>query len=327
MVNLSKGKSVNSLMIHLRNNHNIDIRGSKNKRDLMNMGYFHGFKGYRFIGQPNNHIPLTKFDELSSIYKFDIQLKTLIYPHIMFIETALKNYTLNTLIKDCNSDFEYIFTHKLTDHKSENVGNSKYRDEMKKQLDLKNKILASIAYNYAYGKNVIKHYLHKNKPVPLWAVFEVINMGEFGFFLQCLDINYRIEISKVLGVHTTSHNQNGRIPEDIIFLLKDLRNAVAHNGVVFDCRFKKTNPPSRLTAYIESETKIANITFNTIIDYFILMIIILKKLETPKRELQKLLRDLENHSEHLRSQIPVSVHSSIMGSDFRKKLTKIKDYI
>lgn len=314
-------------MIHLRNNHNIDIRGSKNKRDLMNMGYFHGFKGYRFIGQPNNHIALTKFDELSSIYKFDIQLKTLIYPHIMFIETALKNYTLNTLINDCNSDFEYIFTHKLTDHKSENVGNSKYRDKMKKRLDLKNKILASIAYNYADGKNVIKHYLHKNKPVPLWAVFEVINMGEFGFFLQCLDLKYRIEISEVLGVHTTSHNQNGRIPEDIIFLLKELRNAVAHNGIVFDCRFKKTNPPSRLTTYIESETKIANITFNTILDYFILMIIILKKLETPKRELQKLLRDLENHSEHLRSQIPVSVHSSIMGSDFRKKLTKSKTYI
>lgn len=96
---------------------------------------------------------------------------------------------------------------------------------------------------------------------------------------------------------------------------------------MFDCRFKKTNPPGRLTAYIESETKIANITFNTIIDYFILMIIVLKKLETPKRELQKLLRDLENHSEHLRSQIPVSVHSSIMGSDFRKKLTKTKSYI
>lgn len=314
-------------MIHLRNNHNIDIKGSKNKRDLMNIGYFHGFKGYRFIGQANNQIHITKFDELTSIYKFDAQLKTLIYPHIMFIETALKNYTLNTLINGCDSDFEYIFTHKLIDHKSENVGNSKYRDKMKKRLGLKNKILASIAYNYADGKDVIKHYLHKNKPVPLWAVFEVISMGEFGFFLQCLELNYRIEISEALGVHTTSHNQNGRIPEDIIFLLKELRNAVAHNGVIFDCRFKKTNPASRLTAYIENETNITNIHFNNIVDYFILMVIILKKFCTPKRELQKLIRDLESHSEQLRSQIPVSVHTSIMGSDFRKKIIKLKSYL
>lgn len=314
-------------MIHLRNNHNIEIAGSRNKRDLMNMGYFHGFKGYRFIGQPNNLIPLTKFDELSAIYKFDTQLKTLIYPHIMFIETALKNYTLNTLINNCNSDFEYIFTHKLVDHKSESVGNKKYRDKMKKRLDLKNKILSGIAYHYADGKDVIKHYLHKNKPIPLWSVFEVINMGEFGFFLQCLGLEYRIEVSECLDVHTTSHNQNGRIPEDIIFLLKELRNAVAHNGVVFDCRFKKTNPPSRLTAYIESETSISNIRFINIIDYFILMIIILKKLGTPKRELQKILRDLKAYSEHLRTEIPVPIHLSIMGSDFRKKLIKIKSYI
>ena len=324
---MSKGKSVNSLMAHLRNEHNIDISGSKNKRDLMNMGYFHGFKGYRFIGQPNNRIALTKFDELSAIYKFDTQLKTLIYPHIMFIETALKNYTLNTLINDCNSDFEYIFSHKLIDHKSENVGNRKYREKMKKRLDLKNKILGGIAYHYADGKDVIKHYLHKNKPIPLWAVFEVINMGEFGFFLQCLELQHRIEISKVLDVHTTSHNQNGRIPEDIIFLLKELRNAVAHNGVVFDCRFKKTNPPSRLTSYIESETNISQIDFNNIIDYFILMVIILKKLGTPKRELKKLFIDLEKYSENLRFQIPVSIHLSIMGSDLRTKIRKIELYI
>ncbi|MDW0117979.1 Abi family protein [Sporosarcina thermotolerans] len=324
---MAKGKSINALMKHLRTKHGIEIQGSRNKRDLMNMGYFHGFKGYRFIGQPNNIIPFQDFDELVAINKFDTQIKSLLYPHIMFIETALKNYTLNSLIANSPSDFEYIFTHLLVDYKAENVGNNKYRDKMKKRLDLKNKILSSIAYNYADGKDVIKHYLHNNKQVPLWAIFEVISMGEFGFLLQCLDRTTRIRIAEDLGLHTTSHNQNGRIPEDIIFLIKELRNAVAHNGVVFDCRFKKTNPPSRVIEYLQSETAITNIHFNHIIDYLIVMIILLKKLSVTKNEIKKVLKDLENYSEHLRDSIPTSIHTSIMGSDFRSKLEKLRTYI
>ena len=62
------------------------------------MGYYHGFKGYRFIGQSENRIQFSNFDEVVGIYEFDSNLKALLYPRIMFIETAIKNYTLNTLI-------------------------------------------------------------------------------------------------------------------------------------------------------------------------------------------------------------------------------------
>lgn len=41
-------KTTDGLMRHLRDN-GIDISGSKQKRQLMNTGYFHGYKGYRFF--------------------------------------------------------------------------------------------------------------------------------------------------------------------------------------------------------------------------------------------------------------------------------------
>lgn len=41
-------KNINGLMRHLRNN-GISIAGSTQKRQLMNTGYFHGYKGYRFL--------------------------------------------------------------------------------------------------------------------------------------------------------------------------------------------------------------------------------------------------------------------------------------
>ena len=37
-----RGKSFDSLMRHIRNSHNIEIRGSEDKKRLVNIGYYHG---------------------------------------------------------------------------------------------------------------------------------------------------------------------------------------------------------------------------------------------------------------------------------------------
>lgn len=314
-------------MRHLRDNHGISISGSKNKKDLLNMGYFHGYKGYRFIRRSQNQIPFTDFDEVVAIYKFDANLKAAFYPDIMFIETAIKNYTLNTLISKGPVDFDYVFTNFLNDYKKHPVGSSKYRSKMKNRLKLRDKIHQSISYYYSDQRAVIQHFLHNNKPIPLWAIFEVISLGEFGFFLQCLNEPTRIAIAKDLGVHSTSHNQNGRIVEEIIYLIKELRNAVAHNSVVFDCRFRNAEPPARLKQYIQHETGAANITFDNIVDYFIIIIFLLKKLGISKTELKKRIRRFSEESERLRKTIPISVHTSIMGSDFKNKISSLLNYL
>ena len=322
-----KGKTTNGLMRHLREEHGITISGSKSKRDLLNMGYYHGYKGYRFISSSQNKIPYTKFEEVVAVYQFDANLKAILYPNIMLLETAIKNYTLNTLIGLGPADFDFVFTHLLNDYKKHAVGNKDYREKMKKRLDLRNKVNGAISYNYSDNKALIQHFFHTNKQVPLWAIFEVISLGEFGFFIQCLNEDTRKKIAIDLKVDTTSHNQNGRIVEDIIFLIKDLRNAVAHNSVIFDCRFKKASPPPRLKEYIQSETGISNIMFNSIVDFFIVLIFLLKKLGIVKTELRKIVRNFWSESEQLRNLIPVSVHTSIMGSDLRNKTERLLSYI
>ena len=44
-----KAKTINGLMVHLRDDCNIDINGSKEKLQLVQYGYYHGYKGYRFL--------------------------------------------------------------------------------------------------------------------------------------------------------------------------------------------------------------------------------------------------------------------------------------
>ncbi len=323
------GKSIEELIGHIRDSHHIGISGDRNKADLLNMGYYHGYKGYRFIGSSQNKVQLSDFDQVVAIYTFDANLKSLLYPHIMFFETAIQSRTLDSLIQHDKkaADFEYIFINLLTDYKKYSVGNHKYRDKMKQRLELRNRIYKAISDNYIQAKPVIQHFYHNNKMIPLWAIFEVLSLGEFGLFFQCLNEPTRVEITKGLNMHSIAHNNNGRILGDMIFLIKDMRNAVAHNAVVFDCRFRKINPPSRLKEYLQGETGIENISFENLIDYFILLVFILKRLSISNFKLQEMIDSLVCESEKLRLLIPVSVHASIMSTDFRKKTEFLKRYI
>lgn len=81
--------TLNSLMKHLRAN-GVDISGSAQKRKLKNLGYYHGYKGYRFADTAGNRLDITSFNDVVLLNEFDMQLKTLFYPKLLFIETALK---------------------------------------------------------------------------------------------------------------------------------------------------------------------------------------------------------------------------------------------
>lgn len=72
-------------MRYLRDRKGISIFGSTQKRKLRNIGYYHGYKGFRFIGKSTNTIPYTDFKELLAIYGFDMRLKSILeakYPII-----------------------------------------------------------------------------------------------------------------------------------------------------------------------------------------------------------------------------------------------------
>lgn len=88
--------STNALMRHLRAR-GVSIKGSSAKKKLQNVGYYHGYKGYRFARERRNPLPLTDFDQVLNLYAFDMELKTLFYPQIMQIETSLKSCILDAI--------------------------------------------------------------------------------------------------------------------------------------------------------------------------------------------------------------------------------------
>ena len=110
--------SVYQLMKYLRNTHHINVKSSQTQA-LRNIGYYHGFKGYRFIREDTNKVNFTSLDEIIALNKYDMQLKTVLYPKVMFIENALKSYVIEALLSHSKSEnFDVIYNKSLTAYKS-----------------------------------------------------------------------------------------------------------------------------------------------------------------------------------------------------------------
>ena len=101
---IKRPKSINALMVYMRDVKGVKVSGSGDKKKLRYMGYFHGYKGYRYHNNPTNTYTFDSFDEVQAIYDFDMALKTIFYPEIMFLETALKNYVLEVVLKETKSN-------------------------------------------------------------------------------------------------------------------------------------------------------------------------------------------------------------------------------
>lgn len=320
-------KSIDSLMKYLRDKKNININGSSQKRKLRNLGYYHGYKGYRFIKNKSKPIVYSDFNEIIAVNKLDMELKALLYPKIMFLETALKNYVLEIVLKESNtSSFNAIYENHLTEYKNYTVGSKNYKKALSKRLKLRDQVYNTLTREYANQKQVVEHFYHNDLQVPIWAIFEVITLGSFGTFLSCMNTPLKRKISLELKLNQ-SCDTNGILTENMVYLLKDLRNSVAHNGVVFDCRFKSNNINNSLMNCLQHDTHINNITFETIVDYIIIITYLLKNLGCSKTDLSTFVNEFEKSINEFRGKVTVSEYNKILYTDTRNKINLLKQYI
>ena len=268
-----KPKSINALMAYMRDEKGLNISGSSDKKKLRYMGYFHGYKGYRYHNNPANTYAFNSFDEVQAIYDFDMAIKTMFYPEIMFLETAFKNYVLEVILEEAKSKrFADIYAKLLTDYKAYPIGSNDYKKAINKRMNLRNKVSKSVGIKVAYDRD--------GKLLPL-----------------------------------------------IVYALKDLRNAVAHNNTIFDARFKTGKVSLKISKCISAETGINNITFESIVDYVILISFMMKLLECPKKKIMAFIRLFEKDCEELRGKVSTSIFNTVVYTDTRTKLNLLKKYL
>ncbi len=243
----------------------------------------------------------------------------------MFIEVTLKNRILQLVITDCNSKlFSEIYERGHTYHNSFTNATSK-KKAFKKKLDPRNTIWKIIAEKY--DKNmIVTHFYDNNYEVPIWGVFELLSLGNFGYFVSCLDVTLKIKSEHLIGINS-SYSSNGGLTEKIIYIIKDLRNALSHNDPIFDTRFRRSSVHGNLINTLQSKTNIQNISFDHITDYLILTIFILKQFGVQRNELLFIIQDFNDTMYRLRARINSSDFMKIFPSNTLNKITQLKLFV
>lgn len=305
--------SLEDLAQHLKEQHGLSVDQNQ-MQSLRNIGYYHGYKGYRFIRKANNRIEFTNFSQVVALNNFAMELKGLFYPHLMRLENALKNWVLEATLAECQChNLNGIYQKGLTSYKEYPAGSKNYQKEFKRKMDLEMKITNALTRDYMLGKAIETHFFNADRDIPIWAAFESLTLGEFGSFFACCNKNIRITVSKRLNL-PTKLDGDGLLLKEIIFCLKDLRNAIAHNGIIFDTRFATTKPSKNISNLIAENLQVTSVDFNYISSYIALMVYTLKAIgEKPKsmvNEYKKFKFMLEK--------LPPNTSMKILGSQDKK---------
>ena len=323
-------KTTDGLMRHLRDN-GISISGSTQKQQLVNTGYYHGYKGYRFFGNASRRLPFSNYSEIYATIQYDSALKALMYGKMMFIETAVKNVALEEILINANSEsIQTMFDKVISGYRNAPLTATVEQKKKLQQnkLNLQNSVQSSLANAYRKNNPKITHFYNNTgySDVPLWALFEIMTMGDFGYLLSCLTYDVREDISRRLGINLSA-DTNRELVYKYIYTLKDLRNAIAHNAVVFDTRFRNIEPTRAMKQCLMTDFNLPYVNFKTIGDYIILMSYFMKMLGVSKTERKAFVRAFEKLIEDYRNTVSPAVANIVIHPDWPARMTAIKNFI
>ena len=322
---MSSPQTINGLMRHLRNDCNIQIHGSYQKRQLVSYGYYHGYKGYRFIKNSHNRLPYTDFSEIVAVIEYDNYLKAALYSDLMFIETAVKNIVCNESVSGLKlSTFEHVYKERMRD----NTTNTKLQSQ---RLKLRNSVYAKLSSRYhdeeKKDNQMVRHFYNRGEDAPLWVVFEILYLSDLASFFECLNEKTREHILSQLHMFDVSIDTNRNLLSSMLYTLKSLRNSVAHNNIIFDTRFKDRKISPVLKKWLEKETGIQNITLYSLVDYIIIVCCLLKRVDFSSIRAKQLVQTYQTQNHLLQKNVAATIYTEIIPQNVTQKISVLETYL
>ena len=321
-------RTTDELIDHLRNS-GITVADDRQKRQLLHTGYYHGYKGYRFFREYENRLPFQSYEEVYATISYDTQLKGLFYGKVMYLETALKSIVGEALIHlTDSSDIRDMYDMVIQSYQNAEPGLSESRREglQQKKLNLQSTVSRAIQKAYQSRDPKITHFYTstKYKGIPLWAVMEVLTLGDFAYLLSCLDFHTRDFISKQLGLDSEG-DQERELLYQLVQILRDLRNAIAHNDVIYDTRFHLQDPPYVLRQCMCRHFHLETYTLRSIEDYVVLICYTLQVLDFPTGEILGFIEEFEKVQAQYRKLINPKVAAVTLDENQRKRMDLLKE--
>ena len=136
----------------------------------------------------------------------------------------------------------------------------------------------------------------------------------------------REKVSRLLGINL-SCDPHRELLYKYVFALKDLRNAIAHNDVIYDTRFRKTNPSKPMKQCLILEMNMPYINFKTIGDYIILICYYLKLLNVTKADIKSFIWEYEKITKEYVASVNPAVSVITIHPDLSSRIEILKNSI
>ena len=150
---------------------------------------------------------------------------------------------------------------------------------------------------------------------------QIIRVHTHGYSLKV-----KLKVSKILKL-PVNLDPDGKITQFFIFAVKDLRNAIAHNNVIFDTRFKTGEINNRLIDLLKKEVGISNINFDYMDAYVIMITYFLKKMGETKTSCKQFLTSYQSLTENFRRESPSNICAQVPGTQHRTNMTALREFI
>lgn len=199
----------------------------KAQKYLLSNNYYNIVNGYGKFFQLNSDTFITgaTFDELSTLYSFDKDIKRSVLQAILTAEHHIKSI-MAYRFAEANSDLRYAYL---------NSG-SFAEDKILEVGVIISKLSRIINFNKKFRGNSINHYVTNHDDVPIWVITDFLEFGDLRMIIENLPTRVQNKIARdlVSFIKTSDPEYNSVFPpETMVSFLKNInqvRNVCAHNN-------------------------------------------------------------------------------------------------
>lgn len=211
-----------------------DYKHSKNY--LLSNNYYSIINGYSkyFFKSTNVYLPGATFDEISSAYFFDKEIKYTFFKAILESEKHIKSI-LAYVFSEANHEKAYFYLDRRSYDTSRGMREINFViRQMVKVLD---------KHKFKKNGNAISHYFKDHQDVPFWVLCDYLTFGDIVAIIRNLPISIQDKIAKKFYSFISSHqkiktNFTPSIMLSFIENIAEVRNICAHDNRLynFKCR-------------------------------------------------------------------------------------------
>jgi len=209
------------------------IKNKKNAERVLERCSYYRFKAYLypFLDQNKKFNGLTTFDDLDSLYKFDEELRLLVFRKIQHIEIGVRSLFDQHMTVQTDNKFWYLSSIYFASASNNHVRTiSKVRD-----MFVNSKEDFALHFSKKYYNEHCPFY--RDLP-PGWVAIELMSFGNISNLLKGLHSNYHVELNVDRFVQKRFHVKNYQIFSNWISVIHDVRNLCGHHSRLFNRNLK-----------------------------------------------------------------------------------------